>query len=179
VIGSLRGSLRLREAGRIVVDVNGVGYVVHVAMSTFLALPEVGREVDLLIDTQVREDSITLYGFRDPVERQLFERLLTVSGVGPRTALAALSALGAESVAEAITDLRDRLAALAPTSVAANAVGPRGDAADVTSALVNLGYPEKQVARAVSDALKEAGKGDRPAFDELLRNALKRLGRVG
>ena len=90
MIGWLRGTVRSRETGRIVLDVGGVGYAVSCPMSTFLALPPDGTVVELHVSTQVREDSITLHGFAEAVERELFERLLSVSGVGPRMALSIL-----------------------------------------------------------------------------------------
>jgi Holliday junction DNA helicase RuvA len=202
VIGYLRGVLRSREAGRVVLDVAGVGYVLHVPMSTFLELPREGEQVEMLVDTQVREDAITLYGFGQEAERLAFERLITVSGVGPRTALAALSALGPAELAAAIReadvrrlcsvpgigkktaeriviDLRDRMDEAAAAAGGRRALR-RGDGpeADVVSALVNLGYAEKQVSRAVADAVEQAS-GKKPDFDDLLRQALQRLGRTG
>ena len=197
MIGYLRGSLREREAGRVVLDVGGVGYVVHVPMSTFLELPAEGEQVALFVNTQVREDAITLYGFRERPEQDVFERLLSVSGVGPRMALAALSAMGPADLVSAIreadvrklsgvpgigkktaerliVDLRDRLGAAGK----ARGTRPPGvDAGDVVSALVNLGYPERQAARAVGELL-ETPAAERPkGFDALLREALKRLSR--
>lgn len=205
MIGLLRGRLAGREAQRLLVDVGGVGYEVVVPTSTLLELPEggaEGAEVRMLVSTQVREDSITLYGFLTLEERRAFELLLSVSGVGPRIALAALSALGPETLAAAISegdaarlstvpgigrktaervvvDLRDKLAAALPSATgAAGASGPAVSAAgsDVVSALVNLGYPQKQAAKAVKDALAEEGEG--ADFDRLLRAALGRLSRT-
>lgn len=196
MIGFLSGRLRDRDpSGRLLVDVNGVGYVVHVPVSTLLELPREGATVELLVNTQVREDSLTLYGFRTAAERDVFERLLSVSGVGPRTALAALSALGAAELAAAIRDsnvrrlssvpgigkktaermvidLRDRIAAPRAETPGAR---PGGPADDVVSALVNLGYADKAAGKAVADALDEAG-GALP-FEALLRASLKALGR--
>lgn len=196
MIGLLRGVLREREAGRVLLDVGGVGYSVHVPMSTFLELPAEGAEVELLIVTQVREDAITLFGFRNGSEREVFERLLGVSGVGPRTALAALSALGSDPLVTAIrdgdtkllsgipgigrktaermvVDLRDRLGAPGPGP----AVGRPADAAsDVISALVNLGYAEKAAAKAVAGAAEESAD-ESPVFEDLLRRALRQLTR--
>src|SRR6185436_9987450 len=93
VIGWLRGILRFRDVGQVILDVQGVGYVLRVPASTFLELPPEGETIEMLVSTQVREDAITLHGFRTREERDLFEKLLSVSGVGPRTALGALSAL--------------------------------------------------------------------------------------
>jgi Holliday junction DNA helicase RuvA len=195
VIGWLRGILRDRQASAITLDVQGVGYLVRIPASTFLELPAEGETIELLVSTQVREDSITLHGFRTRFERDLFDRLLSVSGVGPRTALAALSALGPEELAHAIAsrnatrlstvpgigkktaerivvDLEDKIAAMRPAGEP-SAPGARGPEADVLSALVNLGYADKQAARAIT----ESARAGHASFDALLRDALKRLGK--
>jgi Holliday junction DNA helicase RuvA len=191
VIGWLRGVLRDRESGQVVVDVQGVGYVVRVPASTLLELPKDGATVELLVSTLVREDAITLHGFRTREERDLFDRLLTVSGVGPRTSLAALSALGPDDLARAIAsgdsrrlasvpgigrktaeriviDLRDKVA-----PAGGGAARPAGPEDDVRSALVNLGYPEKAAGKALEQA-REAGHA---TFEALLKDSLSRLGR--
>ena len=201
MIGYLRGRLRAREAGRLLLDVNGVGYVVDSPLSTFLDLPADGAEVELLVNTQVREDSIALYGFRTAAEREIFERLIGVSGVGPRTALAALSALGPQTLAEAIRDgdarrlssvpgigkktaeriiidLRDRIGTLPPGGEARPRKASAGVEDDVLSALVNLGYPEKAASRAIADAVKGKGATTAPVFDQLLRASLAGLSRA-
>ena len=204
MIGLLRGRLAGREAERLLVDVGGVGYELVVPTSTLLELPDGGRtgaEVELLVSTQVREDSITLYGFLTLDERRAFELLLSVSGVGPRIALAALSALGPLTLAAAIAegdaarlstvpgigrktaermvvDLRDKLAAALPGVAGEGASAPAVSAAgsDVVSALTNLGYAQKQASKAVKEALSEHGEG--ADFDDLLRAALGRLSRA-
>jgi holliday junction DNA helicase RuvA len=196
VIGWLKGVIRQRETGRVVLDVGGVGYALVVPMSTFLALPPGEVAVELHVSTQVREDSITLHGFAEPSERELFERLLTVSGVGPRTAMAALSALGPDELARCIAegdsrrlstvpgigrksaeriiiDLQDRIAKEQGARAAAAKAGGGGEAADVVSALVNLGYNDRQAARAVQEAKADGAAG----FEALLRSALSRLGK--
>lgn len=196
MIGWLRGSVRQRETGRVVLDVGGVGYVLLVPMSTFLSLPGEGAVIELHVSTQVREDSITLHGFHEPSEREMFERLLSVSGVGPRTAMAALSSLGpdelARSIAEGdsrrlstvpgigkktaeriVVDLQDRVAKEQGARAAAAKAGGGGEAGDVVSALVNLGYNDRQAARAVQDAKADGAAG----FEAILRGALKGLGK--
>jgi len=188
-----------REAERLLVDVSGVGYEVRVPASTLLQLP-VG-EIELLVSTQVREDAITLYGFLTQEERRAFELLLSVSGVGPRIALAALSCLGPDALAVAIAtgdatrlatvpgigrktaermvvDLRDKVAKSLPEGAGAGeaSAGVSEAGADVVSALVNLGYPEKQATKAVKAA--QADEGAAVEFDDLLRRTLKRLSRA-
>ena len=196
MIGWLRGVLRERETSGVIVDVGGVGYVVRCPMSTFLELPKVGEVVELLVTTHVREDAITLFGFGTLGERELFDRLNSVSGVGPRMALGALSALGAASLARCIAegdtralagvpgigkktaeriviDLRDKMDALAMAPKAKVRGGPESATADVVSALVNLGYHERVAGKAVSDAHQDGAVG----FEALLREALTRMGK--
>lgn len=197
MIGLLRGALRHRGPSRLLLDVGGVGYDVVVPTSTLLELPEEGQQVELLIHTQVREDAITLYGFRSPREKEVFERLLGVSGVGPRTALAALSALGPEPLVSAIrdgdarrisavpgigrktaerliVDLRDRLEPGAVTAAVPAGPSASSEEDDVVSALCNLGYPERQARKAV-EAARAADDGAGLGFDDLLRRTLQSL----
>ena len=199
MIGLLRGRLVSREAERLLVDVSGVGYEVRVPVSTLLQLPE--GEIELLVSTQVREDAITLYGFLTLEERRAFELLLSVSGVGPRIALAALSSLGSDAIAVAIAsgdatrlatvpgigrktaermvvDLRDKVAIALPNAAGEGeaGVGVSEAGADVVSALMNLGYPEKQATKAVKAA--QADEDGAVAFDDLLRSTLQRLSRA-
>lgn len=194
MIGWLSGVVRHREPGRVIVDVAGVGWALSCPMSTWLALPPIGGVVELHVSTQVREDAITLHGFAQLAEREIFERLLTVSGVGARTAMAALSALGPDDLARCIADgdarrlstvpgvgkktaermivdLQDRMAKEQGSRAAAAQASGGGIAADVLSALVNLGYNDRQAARAVQDVKGATG------FEELLREALSRLGK--
>ena len=194
MIGWLRGTLRERETGGVVIDVGGVGYVVRCPMSTFLELPKVGSVTELLVTTHVREDAITLYGFATASERDLFDRLNSVSGVGPRIALGALSALGAASLARAISsgdarslasvpgigkktaeriviDLRDKVDPLLFAAKTKADGGAAADTSDVVSALLNLGYPERLAGQAVADAHHGGAVG----FEGILREALARL----
>ena len=196
MIGWLRGELRERDAGRVVLDVSGVGYLLRVPMSTFLDLPPLGSTAELHVTTHVREDAITLYGFLTAAERDLFERLNTVSGVGPRIALGALSGLGPGELVRAIAegdprrlssvpgigkktaeriviDLQDKMSTVTAAREPGRAV-VGGEASDVVSALVNLGYQERLAARAVQDAKQDGREG----FEALLREALSRLGKA-
>ncbi len=103
MIARLKGILEEKSKERVVVDVQGVGYGLHVPETVFLALPEVGGEVILQIHTHVREDHITLYGFLSKLEKDVFEMLMTASGVGPKLALAILSAVEAPRILEAVS----------------------------------------------------------------------------
>lgn len=186
MIGRLEGRLHRVDFGTVLIDTGGVGYQVS---TTLRALRECGDgdQVVLWIHTQVRDDAIVLFGFPDRVELDAFEKLIAVAGVGPRTALGVLSALTAPELAEAVgrgdlarlqgspgvgrktaerivLELKDRLGSVAVSS---------GDLrADAASALVNLGYTQRDASRAVEAVWTEAAQGE---LGELLRLALQRL----
>src|ERR1700684_378799 len=163
MIAHLRGKLLAKHPNQVVVETCGVGYEVNISVPTFSELPANGSEGALHIHTHVREDVIALYGFLPPAEKVLFEKLMTVSGIGAKLAITILSGMAADEMAAAIRsndlarltkipgigkktaermvlELRDKLPAVAGTSTstmpAMNAVEE-----DVLSALVNLGYP--------------------------------------
>jgi Holliday junction DNA helicase RuvA len=168
---------------------------VAVPLSTFAALGELHAEVTLLIHTHVREDALALYGFLSAREKHFFELLLGASGVGPSLALKILSGMNVEELVPAIrtgdlvrltkipgvgrktaeriiVELKDRLEAVAKEVDKPAAPSPAGAEADVKSALVNLGYDERTVDKAVSEAKREAGTSN---FEKLLRVALAAL----
>jgi holliday junction DNA helicase RuvA len=103
MIASLTGTLRLREAGRIIIETGGVGYEVFVPLSTYYRLPPLGTQVALEVRHVVREDALTLYGFSDSVEKRAFDLLMQVQHVGPKLALAIISVLTPEELAAAVT----------------------------------------------------------------------------
>ena len=198
MIGYLRGTLRARTPERIVLDCGGIGYEVAISLQTFARIERVavGGELELEIHTHVREDALALYGFATAREKLLFEKLIAVSGIGPRLAQVVLSgmapddllaALAAGDVARLVTipgvgkktaermvvELRDKLQALA-AELPARAAASSSDA-DLVAALVNLGYKANQAEAAVAAARKEAPS---VPFQELLRLALRRLSRV-
>jgi Holliday junction DNA helicase RuvA len=201
MIAFLRGRLIDKQPQALVVDVNGVGYAVSVPLSTFYELPEPGGEVALRVHTVVREDQIALYGFLTPLEQRLFDRLISVNGVGPKLALTALSGIEPAGLVEAVRaadiarlsripgigkktaerialELKDKLDG-APGASATSEAAPSSDRSvrdDVRSALVNLGYNEGLAEKALDAVIKE--EGSQPAaFEHLLRQALKRLAR--
>jgi Holliday junction DNA helicase RuvA len=184
MIAHLRGKLIYKQPSQAIVEAGGVGYDVTISVPTFTALPEVGQEAALHIYTQVSEDQIALFGFLEREETRLFERLITVSGVGPKLAIKMLSGLSPERTVQAIrgqdhaqltripgvgkrlaerlvVELKDKLDdfAVAPTQTVVRG----GIAEDVLSALVNLGYQQA--------IAKE--KGLEADFDGLFRGALK------
>jgi Holliday junction DNA helicase RuvA len=198
MIAALRGRILEKTPNRIVVDVQGVGYEVHIPLSTYYELGGDGAEVSLRVYTHVREDVLSLYGFLTELERQMFERLLSVSGIGPKLAVAVLSGLetrelvaavqradvarlttipgvGKKTAERIVLELKDRLVALA--SVAIEEAPPALSEserlrADLVSALQNLGYHRPQAERAV-DAARAASPD--ATFDSALRQALREL----
>jgi Holliday junction DNA helicase RuvA len=193
MIAHLRGTLIYKEPSQAIVEAGGVGYDVCISVPTFTALPAVGAEVALHIHTQVSEDQIALFGFLDAHEKRLFERLITVGGVGPKLAIKMLSGLSVERTVQAIrgqdhaqltripgvgkklaerlvVELKDKLDdfAVAP----AQTVVRGGVAEDVLSALVNLGYQRASAEKAIEQAVTKE-KAVASDFDALFRGALK------
>ena len=193
MIAHLRGRLFSKQPGQAIVEAGGVGYDVVISIPTFTALPAEGAEVSLHIHTQVREDLLALYGFLDRNEKRLFERLITVTGVGPKLAVTILSGLNPERTIAAIrasdhatlthipgvgkklaerlvVELKDKLEDMAVTAPAVVSAGPAAE--DVLSALVNLGYQRPAAQKAIETAVsKDKSLGQ--DFDSLFRAALK------
>lgn len=196
MIALLRGTLVEKHPNQAIVDASGVGYDVTISVSTFTSLPDPGARVELRIHTHVREDAISLFGFLSAQEKQLFEKLITVSGIGPKLAITALSGLAAPSLIAAIRngavdqlvripgvgkktaerivlELRDKMDTLGPASAPAPgaplvAFDPVDN--DVISALVNLGLQRP----AAETALKKAKAATQAAdFESLFRKALE------
>ncbi len=199
MIAHLRGRLLTKHPNQVVVETGGVGYEVNISVPTFSELPANGSEVALHIHTHVREDVIALYGFLRPAEKQLFEKLMTVSGIGAKLAITILSGMAANEMAAAIRgndvarltripgigkktaermvlELRDKLPAAAGTSTPA--VAPMSAIEeDVLSALVNLGYQRVAAEKVLASAIKNtAGTSEKSrSFDALFREALASL----
>ena len=199
MIAYLRGKLLTKHPNQVVVETVGVGYEVNISVPTFSELPSNGSEVALHIHTHVREDVIALYGFLRPAEKQLFEKLMTVSGIGAKLAITILSGMAADEMAAAIRgndvarltripgigkktaermvlELRDKLPAAAGTSAPTlPAMSPTEE--DVLSALVNLGYQRAAVEKALANLVKNGiGRtGQSTSFDTLFREALATL----
>jgi len=197
MIGYLRGRVIRAGMDRVLLDAGGVGYEVHVSLATYSALQASGQEeIGLHVHTHLWSDGIALYGFWTELEKRLFERLITVSGIGPRLARVILSGMappdliatlaagdtarlttipgvGKKGAERMVVELRDKVAELA-AELPGRAAVPRAAEAEeeLVSALVNLGYKRPHAERAVRAALAELPEA---AFHEQLRSALRRL----
>ena len=199
MIAQLRGTLADKRPNQVLVDVGGVGYLVHIPVSTFYALGDLHSNVTLLIHTQVREDAISLYGFLSSREKHLFELLISASGVGPVLALKILSGMSVDDLVPAVrsgdlvrltripgvgrktaermvVELRDKLAAMEGPEDARHPVTTTGTSGDVVSALLNLGYEQRTAEQAVERAKKD---GAMETFEDLLRATLQQLSAPG
>jgi Holliday junction DNA helicase RuvA len=192
MIGRLNGTLADKNPPQVLVDCHGIGYEVHVPMSTFYNLPGIGEKVSLLTHFVVREDAQVLYGFGSPGEREAFRQLIKISGVGPRTALAVLSGMGVGDIAQAVTaqdasrlvkvpgigkktaerlllELKGKIGADLGTT---SGTGGAGDAqGDILQALLALGYSDKEGQAALKALPKDVG------VSEGIKLALRALAR--
>jgi Holliday junction DNA helicase RuvA len=197
VIAHLRGRIFEKHPNRLVVDVAGVGYDVSVPLSTFYGLGDPGSEIALRIHTHVREDALALYGFATGLEEDLFERLIGVSGIGPKLALAVLSGIeppelvraiergdvarltaipgvGKKTSERIVLELKDRLPRAQPAAAGMDAAATAAPLMrdDLLSALVNLGYHRPLADKAVDAAIKSVAGG---TFEHTLKHALREL----
>jgi Holliday junction DNA helicase RuvA len=198
MIAQLTGAVSGVEDGRCIVDVNGVGYLVHASTRTLAALPAPPSVARVLIETQVREDAITLYGFADPAERDWFRLLTTVQGVGAKVALGVLSALAPKDLVAAIaagdraaitrapgvgpklatrllSELVSKVGAMPTGAAMPIAVATGGVEADALSALANLGYRRAEAHPAVMRVRERVGEA--AGLDVVIRESLKELAR--
>jgi Holliday junction DNA helicase RuvA len=192
MIAHLRGKLLTRHPNLVIVEAGGVGYSVTVSVPTFSELPSLGSEVELHIHTHVREDQLALYGFLRPEEKGLFEKLITVSGIGPKLAITVLSGMPTEDMINAIRgndlarltkvpgvgrktaermvlELRDKLPPTGGGDQVQVVPSLSATQEDVLSALVNLGYQPAAAEKALSQAAKS---GAAESFDSLFRGTL-------
>ena len=176
MIAFLRGRLHSKTSNRAIIDCGGVGYDATISVATFTTLPAEGAEARLHIYTHVREDQIALFGFAEPNEKRLFEKLLTISGIGPKLAITVLSGIdtdrlvtairagdhatltripgiGKKTAERVVLELKDKLddMATAPATASVSSMGPAAD--DALSAMVNLGYAHAIAQRAIETAL--------------------------
>ena len=198
MIAFLRGKVLDKQPNRIIVDVQGVGYEVHVPLSTYYEIGDEGSDTTLHVHTHVREEALQLYGFLTVLEQQVFERLIGISGIGPKLAIAVLSGIdtselitavqrgdaarltripgvGRKTSERIILELKDRLAQLVvPAAAGAPAVPSSGDRLrdDLLSALQNLGYHRPLAEKAVDATLTSTSE---PTFEHALKAALREL----
>lgn len=194
MIAQIRGRLLRKEPQEAVVDVAGVGYRIAIPLSTFYRLGEPGEDVTLLTHTHVREDTLALFGFLTAAEQALFERLIAVSGVGPKLAVSILSGIeapdlvlalrssdvarltripgvGKKTAERLVLELKDKMQGLAATEGPAPAPASTAQE-DLVSALVHLGYSRPEAERGVDRALEVDATG---RFEDLLRRTLRVL----
>ena len=197
MIARLQGTLAEKIPGRLIVDVQGIGYDVQVPLSTFYVVGDAGATVALRVHTHVREDVIALYGFATPLEQDLFERLIAISGIGPKLALSVLSGIEAPDLVRAIRtqdvarltqipgvgkktaeriglELKDRLPqAMQSAADAAKPAAPEDQLrADLLSALLNLGYQRVPAEKAIDRELSASADA---RFEDALRAVLRSL----
>jgi holliday junction DNA helicase RuvA len=192
MIAHLRGKLISKHPNQAIVEASGVGYDVVISVPTFSELPGLNAEVSLFIHTHVREDALALFGFLRAQEKQLFEKLLSVSGIGPKLAITILSGMQADTMIAAIKgnnvaaltripgigkktaermvlELRDKLDTFSVSAEITAAATPVEE--DVISALVNLGYQRPLAEK----ALAKLGNVSGESFDTLFRKAMAAL----
>jgi holliday junction DNA helicase RuvA len=199
MIGQIRGQLLRKKPNHILVDVHGVGYEVHIPLTTFYEMPGEGNEVVLKIHTHVREDALSLFGFITQREKDLFLKLISISGIGPKLGISILSGAKVEELAQAVADgnltrlvaipgvgrktaerlvleLKNQITPfLLPEHVPAERGEGKSDGLqeDILSALVNLGYPRAGAEKALSAVIRSGECGR--TFEDLLRHTLRRL----
>ncbi|MGB9181077.1 MAG: Holliday junction branch migration protein RuvA [Pyrinomonadaceae bacterium] len=204
MIAHLNGTLLFKQATSVILDVGGVGYEVTIPLSTFYDLEETGASVRLRIYTHVREDALQLYGFKTARERELFQQLISVSGIGPKLGITMLSGMSADEIIASIRtnnlarltsipgvgkktaerlviELRDKMAALSSPALEEEFAAQTGAAAtedamrdDALSALLNFGYQKAAAEKAITAAIQEGGE---LSVEAILRRALRSLSR--
>jgi Holliday junction DNA helicase RuvA len=199
MIGHLRGQLLLKKPNMVLLDVHGVGYEISIPLTSFYELPGEGSEISLRIHTHVREDTLALFGFNTQREKDLFLKMISISGIGPKLAVGILSGARVEELAQAIAEgnlarltaipgvgrktaerlvleLKSQITPfLLPEQAGAapEAQKPSAIEEDILSALVNLGYQKGAAEKALSMVLR-SGESDR-SFEDVLRKTLRRL----
>ncbi len=197
MIGFLRGRVLDKHPNRILIDVNGVGYELYVPLSTYYDVGDTGSDISLRVHTHVREDALQLFGFLTSLEQLLFERLIGISGIGPKLAIAVLSGIesrelvvsvqradvarltripgiGKKTAERIVLELKDRLADVAVSEADTGVEPPTADRLrdDLVSALENLGY-HRPLAEKAADAAR--ARDGAAAFEDALKSALREL----
>src|SRR5690349_16183699 len=189
MIARLFGKIADKQPNRLIVDVSGVGYDVQVPLSTYYVTADIGGEMALRIHTHVREDQLSLYGFATDLELTMFEKLIAVSGIGPKVALSVLSGIeprdlvgaiqrndlarltsipgvGKKTAERMVVELRDRL----PKAIEAAPASPEDSLReDLVSALTNLGYHRQSIDKVLDKLLASASAKPAARFEDVLR----------
>lgn len=202
MIAYLSGKLLEKEANTVIIDVNGVGYEVTIPLSTFYELDDIGSDISLRIFTYVREDTLSLFGFKTMREKELFLKLISVSGIGAKSAVGILSGMSADEIINAIRsnnlvrlnsipgigkktaeriviELRDKINTISTGVVETSQTSETSTVSsgndvydDAISALINLGYQRNSAEKALSQAMQE---GTEMSVQKLLRRSLQLL----
>jgi Holliday junction DNA helicase RuvA len=195
LIGYLTGKIISKKPTKILLDVNGVGYLVHISISTFEKLPELNESTSLYIYTSVKEDAIDLYGFSTPAEKEMFELLISVSGIGPKLAQSLLSGIqvdelkyaidegnlsriiavpgiGRKTAERLLVELRDKMDKLSEKFEPAEAGAPSSVRSDAIAALVNLGYNLKTAEKVVRNVMNTKTSA---TIEDVIKEALAEL----
>ena len=198
MIAYIEGRLRQKSPTQVIVLTGGVGYELHIPVSTYYGLPDEGSEISLRVYTHVREDVLALYGFSSALEERLFEKLISVAGVGPSLALKVMSGLEPAALVDAIRsgdlrrlssipgvgkktaerlvlELRDKMpevAASREAPAARPATGTQGLVDDLLSALTNLGFPRAQAEKSIDAVIRQAPE---LSFEDALKRVLREL----
>ncbi len=195
MIAHLRGTLIHKSPGQVVIDTGGVGYAAAIPLSTYIKLSEVGNPVELFIYTHLTDSALSLFGFATSAEKELFLKLISISGIGPKLGLNILSGIGPADLEEAVrtndiarlslvpgigkkTALRVALE-LAPKLDKKErllSAKPSKETEDLVSALTNLGFRKKEVEPVVDDVLRKHTTGE--GIEKLLRECLRRLAKI-
>lgn len=195
MIGYLRGRVKRKQADRVILDVQGVGYSVGIPLSTYLRMGEVGNEVELSVHTHVTDNSMSLYGFSSEAEKETFLKLISISGIGPKIALNILSGIEVSDLEEAIRNSDITRISLVPGIGKKTAMrialelqeklikkekvlraGMSQEREDLLSALINMGFKRKEVEKIVDATIQE--HKDEAEFETLLRESLRQLARL-
>jgi len=195
MIGYLRGRVNHKQADRIILDVQGVGYSVGISLSTYLKLSNVGNEVELSVYTHVTDNSLALYGFSSEAEKETFLKLISISGIGPKIALNILSGIEVSDLEEAIRNSDVDRISLVPGIGKKTAMrialelqekliekenilqtGMSQEREDLLSALTNMGFKRKEVEKIVDTTIKDLK--DDAEFETLLRESLRQLAKL-
>ena len=195
MIGYLRGKVVKKQPDKVILDVQGVGYSVGIPLSTFLRLGDTGQDVELYIYTHVTDSSLALFGFSEEADKELFLKLISISGIGPKIALNILSGIEVSDLEDAIRqsdiarisqvpgigkktamrialELQEKLIEKEKVLLA----GQTREKEDLMSALMNMGFKHKEVEKIVDATLRDLGRD--AGFEVLLRESLKQLSKI-